>query len=90
MIVGTITMATKHNPTKKSRMLRPFKTESLTFSTFDAGSAEDSTLTDLPGDIFVACGDFRSGLWPSGFVAVLTQGFALGCDVATPLALSKC
>jgi len=28
-----------------------------------------------------------SGLWPSGFVAVLTLGFALGCDVAAPLAL---
>jgi len=28
-----------------------------------------------------------SGLWPSGLVAVLTQGFALGCDIAAPLAL---
>ena len=27
---------------------------------------------------------------PFGFVVVLTQGFALGCDVAAPLALSKC
>jgi hypothetical protein len=35
----------------------------------------------------VVGGDFRSGLWPSGFVAVLTQGFALGWDVAASLAL---
>jgi len=30
-----------------------------------------------------------SGLLPSGFVAVLTQGFALGWDMAAPLALNK-
>ena len=34
--------------------------------------------------------DFMSGLQPSGFVAVLTQGFALGWDMAAPLALSGC
>jgi len=30
-----------------------------------------------------------SALQASGFVAVLTQGFALGCDVVAPLALSE-
>ena len=54
-------------------------------------------------DEVVVGGDFMSGLWPSGFVAVLTQGFStptsksarrgplfsLGWDMAAPLALSK-
>ena len=31
-----------------------------------------------------------SGIQPFGFVVVLTQGFALGWDVAAPLALSEC
>ena len=45
MIVGTITMATKHIPTKKSRMSRPFKNRVPSRSPrFDADSAEDSTL----------------------------------------------
>jgi len=30
-----------------------------------------------------------SGLQPFGFVAVLTQGYALGWDMAAPLALSE-
>ena len=31
----------------------------------------------------------RSDLQPSEFAVVLTQSFALGCDMAAPLALSK-
>jgi len=34
--------------------------------------------------------DFMSGIQPFGFVVVTAQGFALGCDMAAPLALSKC
>jgi hypothetical protein len=39
--------------------------------------------------IFGLHGDFMSGFQPSASMALVTQGFALGWDVAAPLALSK-
>ena len=44
MIVGTITMATKHNPTKKSRIAALLPIEPSAFSRVDADSVLNGTL----------------------------------------------